>query len=226
MFGPRDIALSPLVVSVANANPFVSLADIKTFLGVSGSGDDALLTVMLDTACQNIELYCNTIFAQRTVTEQIWPEDPMMTLILGRSPVISLTSLTIDSAAQSNLSTDYYLSLAAGFLKRVDGAYIGGNNPALSRDGFNVLAGTTMQIVYVAGYATIPPAVVEATKEFVRDLYLAKDRVAGVKSESLTDVGSITYADSVEMSELGPGGIRVPLGVAALIGPFVRQLSS
>lgn len=209
MFGTRDIVLDKDLVSAANSNLFVSLTDAKSFIGVTGSSDDVLLGSMLDAACQNIETWCAALIAQRTVTETIYPLDSDITnLVLMHAPVIALTSVTIDGVVQSN--SDYFLGKASGFLRRVDGAYI---------------SGTQITVVYTTGYATTPPPIVEATKEYVRDIYKGRARVSGIKQEALANVASVTYSDSVAESDAGPGGVKLPLNVAALIASYARRFN-
>ncbi len=207
MYGLRDVALDKDLVSVANSNAFVSLSDVKSFLDVTGTASDTLLTSMLNAACQNIEAWCAALLATRTVTETIYlQDDDTANLVLSHAPVIALTSVAIDDVAQS--TGDYFVGKAAGFLRRVDGAYI---------------AGTKIIVVYTTGFAAIPEPIVEATKEYVRDIFKGRTRVSGIKQEALTDVGSVAYSDSVAESEAGPGGVRLPLNVAALVGPYARR---
>jgi hypothetical protein len=206
MFGIRDVSITPLVVSVGGSNAFTTLADVKSFLGITVSTYDTLLTEMIDTACQNIEAWCGALLAQRTVTETIFPEDQVTNLVLSHAPVISLTSLSVDDVAET--IGDYFTGLSTGFVKRKDGGYI--------------TDGTKWVVVYSAGLSTIPEALKQATREYVRDLYQTKDRVAGVSQEAITDVGSVTYTDAID-SEAGAGGGKVPLSVATLLAPYVRR---
>lgn len=208
MFGPRDVSLDYDQPTIANSLAFATLADVKTFLNVTGSADDTTLTRMINAACKAIEAWCGMLIAQRTVTETFYPQDPVTNLVLTHAPVISLTSLTIDDAAQT--VGDFAVGKASGFLRRKDGAQIGGD---------------TMIAVYTAGFATAPEAVKQATFEFVKDMYGAKDRVAGVASESLEGVGSVSYTSAMS-SEPGAGGAMLPIAVSAMLGDYARRFGA
>lgn len=201
MFGTRDVALSP-----ALATAFIETSDAKTFLGVSGSDYDDTIEAMVLAASQAIEAWCGGIFTQRTVTETMFPEDSLGNLVLSHSPIISLTSVTIDDVTET--LGDYRLMKQLGALRRVDGGAIAGN---------------TIVAVYAAGYATIPDDVQQATREFVRDLFNSRDRESHIASEMVPDVGSITYRATHD-SVPGPGGTRIPGSAAALLGAYVRSV--
>lgn len=205
MYGPREISASPILPSA-----WVTLADVKTFLNITGSGSDVLLQSLLDTATMQIEAYCGTYFFRRTITETMFPEDPVRNLVLGAAPVVAMTSLSVDDAAENLLL--YTAMLRQGMLRKSDGSTI---------------AGQKLIAVYTVGYtgpadASLPPPLVQAAKEFVRDLYNTRDRVAGVASESVVDVGSVTYGEST-YSVAGASGARVSDSVAALLAPFKRD---
>lgn len=208
MYGVRNLDISPLLPT-----PWVTLADVKAFIGVADTGSDALLTAMLATAVQQTESYCGAYFSARTVTETMYPEDPLRTLVLGTAPVVTLTSLTFDDGAAENLIS-YTALLRQGMLKRVDGS---------------ALSARKMVAVYTVGYSgasdpLLPAPLVQAVKEYVRDLYNTKDRVAGIVSESVTGIGSITYSAS-STAVAGAGGARVPDSVAALLAPYKRDFA-
>ena len=68
-----------------------SLSDVKTALGISGSGDDALLTELQTAADSFVESFCGRVFDGGTFTED-HPGGGHL-LFLKNFPVASVTSL-------------------------------------------------------------------------------------------------------------------------------------
>lgn len=202
MFGPRDVSLDP-VQPIA----FVSATDAKAYVGVTGSADDALIDSLCKAASASLEGYCNTIFGQRTVTEIMWPEDAITSLVLAHSPAISLTSISFDDTAQT--VGNYLLMKSAGVVRNSNGDQI----PAQK-----------VTVVYVAGYGTLPDDVLEATRQLVKFLYGAKSRDAAIASESIDGVGSAAYRGLEDVVK-GPTGVALPGPIAALVARHVRSFN-
>ena len=53
----------------------VSLADMKTFLGVVGVDDDAFLTEQLNLLSETIESYCGRIFSRLSYTQTFYADE-------------------------------------------------------------------------------------------------------------------------------------------------------
>lgn len=95
----------------------VSLASVKTRLGITGNSSDAVLIEIIDEASQMICDYLDRTLAQQTYTETI-PGTGMTTLMLSAVPILSITSATYDGTAQTDYSIANYES---GILYRQDG---------------------------------------------------------------------------------------------------------
>lgn len=201
----RDVEISPAVP----ASPFASVADIKTYLGVSGSGEDALYTALATTATALIEDYCGRIIGQRTVTERVRLDGPQRSIVLQHAPAIEVTSVKYDEVAET--LADFRLAKAMATLRYVEGGEFG--------DGADWL------IVYTAGWASIPAAVETACKELVKSLYNSKSRDDSVQRESVTDVGDVTYFPTSVSTMKGPTGVALPTSVALLLEPYVSRFS-
>ena len=92
MYGVREITLSPV-----DPPAFVALADLRTLAGVTGTGSDVLLSSMGSAVAAMIEVYCASVIAQRTITETMFPEDPLQTLVLSHLPLFRENDLNCGS---------------------------------------------------------------------------------------------------------------------------------
>ncbi len=187
---------------------FVTLADVKAYLGVSDDAQNAKLTSMIDAASATSEAFCNTIFATRTVVETIQIEDDVSNIVLGYSPVSAVISLSCDVTAET--SADFMLLRSNGFLRKADGSQCSA--------GFYT-------ITYTAGFATLPEAVTLACKEFVRDLYNANGVNPLVKSDAVEGVGSTSFHAPGSYYVTGTTGARVPVAIAGMLGSYVRNFA-
>jgi uncharacterized phiE125 gp8 family phage protein len=199
MFGSRDVALNPETPAA-----LAPLADVKAFLGVSGVDQDARLNALIATAGATLERYCGALLSQRTVTEVLVADDAHGTLVLGRFPVISLTSVSFDGVAQT--LGDFRLAKRAGTLRRVDGA------------AFPL---GTITLVYEAGWtAATAPAVAEACTRLVASLHQSKGQRLGVAAEAVPDVASVTYGNSGGVTR---GGVSLPSEVSSLLAAYALE---
>lgn len=203
MYATRDVTLNPVPPAA-----WLTLADAKAFMGVSGASDDALITAIVAAACLAIESYCGRPIAERTVTETVWTEEPHGALILSTPAVSALTSLALNGEAQT--VGDYVLLKAAGMVRHGEGAAFGAGK---------------WHLVYTAGYAagSVPTPVIHATKELVRDLYRSKGRVAGIAREAVSDVGEVSYLTEGVYMATGATGQKLPSNVAAYLDPYVLR---
>jgi len=201
MFGIREVELNPVKPSA-----WLSLSDAKIWLGVTGTAEDTKITSFIESTVGLVEAYVGTIVAQRTVTERMYPEDPVGVLTLTHYPLISVTSLSIDDEAET--LGELRITNAAGMVRRRDGT---------------MLSGREMAAVYVAGYASgqVPDAIQNATKELLRELYNSTTRDSAISKESVPDVGSVEYRDGA--TYFRSNGVAVSTTVAAMLAPFVRS---
>lgn len=201
MFGAREVDLNPIAPTA-----WITLADAKAYLGITGTDSDARLTAILAAVASQIEAYTAALVTQRTVTERMYPEDAVAALALTHYPVSSLTSFTIDDEAQT--LGELRVANSGGMVRNIDGSAI---------------AGAEIVAVYVAGYPSnaIPAALIEAAKQLTKDIFNGDGRDSGVAKESVPDVGSIEYRDGSTFFR--SNGVAVSAEVAALLAPFVRR---
>jgi uncharacterized phiE125 gp8 family phage protein len=130
----------------------ITLAEAKSHLNIEGDADDAELTTLIGVASDLVEEYANRVWRTTTLTE--YHDGGTPDIVLGRSPVASITSITDDGGVLD--SADYRLTSATGLVHRLHRSFLGG------RQGVTV--------IYVTG-ATTPSLVKQATKETLRHLW-------------------------------------------------------
>lgn len=199
MFGTREIEISP-TAPVA----LIALADLKTALGIAGSGQDTELTALIAEASASVEGYCGTVLGVRTVTERHFLEEGGSAILLNYSPAVTFTSLAINDAVQT--PGDYRLNGMYSSLRKVD------------RTEFGV---GEHKIVYDAGFTVIPPAIARAALELAKYLYNSKGVSDDVRSENVEDVGETEYRDLKERT-MSANGIDLPSRVALMLAPYKR----
>ena len=208
MYGTRDYSLD-----ITMPAPFAALADVKSFLSITDTLSDTTLTSFLNASPLIIEKFCNRVIAQRTVTETMFLDDGAVNnLVLAMDPVIALESITLtsDGASVADSPSNYIVMNRAGTLRRVDGTPI---------------TAQQIQVVYTAGYATVPGPIFQATLELVRLQNDARNMPGGVASENVEGVGSVTYSASAATYITGPTGTKLPPEVAMFLSPYVRRFA-
>jgi hypothetical protein len=130
----------------------LTLAQAKTHLNITVTTDDTELQTIIDSAEAVLTRYCGPL--EETVTTERSPGG-VYTLVLRKSPVISLVSVTPYQGAALTL-TDLYLDPATGLVTYNSGA-----------------AFTSMYytVVYSAGRSSCPADLLQAVKELVRHMW-------------------------------------------------------
>lgn len=185
---------------------YASLSDLKTYLGISGTGDDALLTDILDRTTAAIDRYTGRVFAvtaNSTRYFDAWRDVDGYTLRLD-TDLAALTTVTNGDGVVVTVGqywtlprngTPYYaleLKGSAG----VAWTYTTDPENAISVSG-------------KWGYSLVPPDdVVDACVQWAAQKYRDKDSqtIAGMAAEQ----GTVT---------IGPGR---PKAVTDLLRPFRR----
>jgi len=94
------------------ADMLTTLAKFKAFKGITTSGDDDLITALIERATSAIQVFCNREFIERTYRE-FEDGDGQSDLILNQHPVISMIMLGIgrqDAFQIRNTSSDAYFA--------------------------------------------------------------------------------------------------------------------
>jgi len=137
------------------------LADVKNYLGETGSDHDALLEALIDRVSEAVETYCGRRFKQETVTEY-HDGRGRSRLALRRRPVASVTSLhdDLDRAYTDEEIVDpddYTFYPDEGIVELDAGVF---------QDGLR-----NVKVVYVAGYATVPADLAHAAIVWVAAIF-------------------------------------------------------
>lgn len=136
----------------------VTLANAKTYLGVSGSGDDATITDMIEAATEAMEQFTGRHLDSTTITEYL--NGTGGRLLWLKEPAESITNLWNDSAhawgAATLVDADDYL-LTGCEVDYLDHIWSEGRR--------------NIKVTYKAGYATMPDDLQHACKVQVAKLY-------------------------------------------------------
>ena len=147
-------------MSILDATP-VTLAEMRSFLNISESADtgqDSIIENLLDDLTVAIEDYLGVAIINKAYTEY-YDGDGSSTLLVKRYPIVTVTSLTVDTTVES--SDDYYLYSEAG---------------DIIADGFGFTADhRNITLVYMAGWgaarANVPRPIKLALKLWVSQVY-------------------------------------------------------
>ena len=167
----------------------VSLSDMKTYLGISGTTYDAFLTEQLTLVSSTVENYCGRIFTQgnyvQTFYEDDYCDEKVEELFLYHFPLITLTSVIQyqDATVLEDVTTTTRPHKPTAQVKNPSGLFGCGN---------------IFKVTYTAGYATIPVEIQAAVKEIVQGRYNKK--VAGVDLNFGSDVQSISIPGSISVA--------------------------
>lgn len=168
---------------------YATTDQVKAYLGgyTGVTADDTIIGSLLERATDFIDRYCGTEFFNETLTE--YPRGRGGTwLVLSRRPISSVTSVHVSvdlprAYTDTNLlaeDDDFTVDYNAGALNLAGGVW-----PTAPR---------TIKVVYVAGPATVPPAINWACLK-IAAIWLRRRTNVGLSSESLGE-GSITkYED-------------------------------
>jgi hypothetical protein len=130
----------------------VTAAEVKTYLGITGSTHDTLIDELIDIVSEFIEDYCGTFFTTTSVTEKV--DGGCEYLIMERAPISSIVSITDneDSTTVTSSGYDFY-SDAALVYKELD-VLLWPNiteNWGVGKQRYTV--------VYVAGHSAVPETI-------------------------------------------------------------------
>lgn len=190
MQGPAQID----VVTPASSYNLVDLATLKTLLNITDTSTDAYFNLVIPQASGIAANYCNNPFVVETIASNYWPtrdgwpwvvRDGVAPLQLPRWPAVTITSVTetLNGVATTlTAGTDFLVDLAKGQLTRL------GSNGYPCAWRANPIA-----VVFIAGYATIPPNVVKAAVDIIKAMLAARTRDPALRSENIEGVYEAAY---------------------------------
>ena len=164
-----------------SAGDLVTIEDVKAYLGGDlQSNDDIVLQRLIGAASAFFVQASGLEILQRSYVER-YDGKGSARLYLRHTPVVSVTSVTIDEA-----------SIPVSAAVSDPGWVLSGNVILLFGYWFRRGLGNVL-VDYSAGYATPPADVAEAVMELVGMRYRGKDRL-GKLSESMGAIGSTAYS--------------------------------
>lgn len=197
--------------------PLDTLANVKTALGVTGTGDDALLTQLQAVADSFVETFCGRSFAAGPFTE--YHPGGGRVVFLTNYPVAAVSSVRVDPdrefAAETEVpADDYVVHSARGAVEYRHGPFV----PmvfewAVRTDQFP----EAVRVTYTAT-GVVPATVCQAYSELIGHWFReAKTNVATGQlnvSEVPGTGGSTVYPWGQSY------GYKIPPGVKELLTPF------
>ncbi|MDQ0305331.1 phage head-tail connector protein [Ancylobacter polymorphus] len=179
------------VMTAASDYKLVSVADVKTELGITGTTDDTWLGNVVDRASEAAAQYCNRVFQAETVRDEFWPERDsypfqlpggLAPLQLSRWPVKALTLVTEGDQTLTEAASNFRLDKEMGQITRLDGsAYPTAWLPR------------PIKVEYSAGYDTIPFDIQDAVIRMVKSRWFLRKRDPLLKQEDVPGVHSASY---------------------------------
>lgn len=172
-----------MYVSLASpTTPAAARAEVKAWLRLSGTAEDALVDRLILSAQRRLERHCRRTLTTRTVTLTLDPGEHRSPVWLPYGPVASITSLTVydDDDASTVVSSSNYRLTADGYLEEVG-------------SGWTQDAGRTKAdfvLVYSAGYGNAPDDVPEDLRDglllLIADMHEFRQ---GLSRERIDDSG-------------------------------------
>ncbi|MCO6178820.1 hypothetical protein [Ciceribacter sp. RN22] len=199
-----------LIVTAPSSNrKLTTTSAVKLELKITGGGDDAYLSMLIDQASSAIEAWCDRVFAVETVREVITRIVPAHTLVVSRWPVLSVTSVSLNGSPADPIVAQPGEGGLLCFWK--DG----------SRMGW--WPGGRIEVEYQAGYVlpgqpgrTLPADIERAALTLIKAHWFSRNRDPLIRSETVDDAGSTDYF---------PGTVsQLPPEVESLLAPY-RNLS-
>ena len=151
----------------------VTLDDVKLWLNITNTNSDDILTEMVTQFSDYVRTYCQRDFDQRTYTESR-DGNRASVMMLRNYPVTSVTSLSINGVSVPAATSVYTCG------------YMFDSSRLVLQGGSIFCTGLlNVQIVYQAGYATIPTDLYRAILELISLRYRERERI-GQSSKSLS----------------------------------------
>ena len=202
-----------------------TLSEYKTFAGISGTGDDTALAVMLTVAQDMAERHCNRLFDSSSRT-QVYDGRGTKILQVNAYPVTAVSSIWVTDAEGDTVwtldTTEYKYEAASGIFTLTPKFGSGIDFPdypwymssSFPNDAQNV------NITYTGGYTSAPDTLKWAIWSIVNWLFATRRADPHVVSESIGSY-SVTFANDTGV--FASGG---PLGrVGLVLSQFVRGMS-
>ena len=196
------------IVTAATVRALTTRDAVKGDLSLSGSGDDAWIDAQILAVSASIEAWCGRVFARETVAET-WRNFCQEMVILDRAPVASITTVIEDDVTLA--ASDYDLDAQKGVIYRLSG------------DCRTWWRAQKLVVTYAGGFllpsqvgANLPADIERACRLAVVSAFQQRGRDVMIRSESDTNIGSVSYLDPRGGTE------ALPPQVAGMLAPYKR----
>lgn len=138
----------------------ITASEYKTHRGISGTGYDAILAVIIPAQQSWLERQCGRAFDEATYTDQVHDGDGSQRLYLKNWPVSAVSAVksvasdgsttTLDSTAYRLVDSEYLYRLGTETAWESPSPFSGYRGPCFTEGDGNY------QVSYTAGYSTAP----------------------------------------------------------------------
>lgn len=164
-----------------------TLADLKSYLGLSEETHDTLLTALIARASEAIERYCSREFAQLARTEY-YDGRGVSRLVLRQRPIAASPAPVVHDDPAREFG-DASLIAADDIVLHADDGILELASGVFSDASLNV------KVAYTSGYAAAPAPLAQACILLAASLFnRARQGADGIASEGHAGAYSVTYA--------------------------------
>lgn len=216
-----------VIVTPATSTWLTTLDRIKLELSISGGTSDDLLNARIASASSVINGLCFPSLKRETVIETFYPDhygERADRLILDHSPVSSITSVTVDGTALTDvvIVDDVVTDLAEW---RLDGDKLRLRRQTTAGRHSHWSFRTSIVVAYVGGYLLpgeaerdLPFEIEDACVELVVAYWMMRGRDPGLRAEENVGVYRFEYQTTMNGYQY-----PVPKGVMDKLDPYLRK---
>ena len=157
----------------------VTLEDTKSFLGITSSTYDDVLTMLINMATDHIEKRCGRRFADTTYTEEEYDGTAVRTLAVKNFPITSTTTFKLEKNNACD-NTDDWEEIDS------DEYWVDSETGIITRTTSFAKRTKNFRVTYSAGYDEIPYDLQLLTMTLISEIFNNR-RTGGVLEETLGD---------------------------------------
>jgi hypothetical protein len=201
------------VTTASSDNTLLTIAELRSAIGVSDNSKDADLTTLGARVAAQIYNVCNIAkdgatpptLREETCSDTFREREFQEKIVLSRRPVTEIISITECDVA---LTEDQYeLEPSSGIIKR------------LCNDRETLWYPGKIVVAYVAGYATVPDDLKLAASKFVQSIYRTGSRDPLLRSVTIEGVSTREYWVDPNNDSIVPGEVMDILNQGDYVEP-------